>query len=398
MSFDYGTLEPRDLESVFELQAEAFAVARDDVPTWLARAGHDNVRVLRVGGVPVASLILAPMAHRIEGREVPCVGIVGVGVALHARGSGAARELMARCVRELHGHGVAISSLFPATQSLYRKVGYERAGKLVEVSLERDALADLPRAPGITVRPLGRADQPEIEELIARAGASDDGALVRGAYLWNRLWNRPRAPARAFGFHRGSQLVAHIFLVQEPDTEHAPRHAVRVLDFAFDSRDGALALLGFLHAQRSLATGYVLRGGPSMKLLHLLAEPRWEERSVLDWMVRITDVERALEARGWAPDPTGEVVLEVHDDLLDQGGHYVLSVEGGRARARRVDAPASVLPSAALDVRALAPLFTGHLTAVELARLGLLQSESPDTVRLLAELFRTRRPWVNEMF
>jgi predicted acetyltransferase len=400
MSFDYGALEPRDLEAVLELQAEAFAVSKDDVPAWLARAGHDNVRVLRAGGVPVASLILAPMAHLLEGRAVPCVGIAGVGVALHARGSGAGRELMTRCVRELHGHGVAMSSLFPATQALYRKVGYERAGKLVEISLERDALTDLPRAEGIEVRPLRRSAQPEIEELLARMSTSESGALVRGPYLWNRLWNRPRTPARAFGFYRGSELTAHLFMVQEPDPEEAPMHAVRVLDLAFDSQDGALALLRFLHAQRSLATRFVLRGGPALRLLHLLAEPRWEERSVLDWMVRMTNVERALEARGWAPGAAGEIVLEVHDDVLDhdQSGHYALTVEGGRGRVRKIPAHESVLPSVALDVRALATLFTGHLTAAELAHLGLLRPQSPDTLRLLGELFRTGRPWVNEMF
>jgi predicted acetyltransferase len=421
MSFDYGTLESRDLESVLELQAEAFAVTKEDVPAWLARAGHDNVRVLRSGGVPLASLILVPMAHLIEGREVPCIGIAGVGVALQARGTGAGRELMSRCVREIHGHGVAISSLFPATQSLYRKVGYERAGKLVEYSVERDALAELPRVPDVEVRPLSRAEQPAIEELIARVSTSESGALVRGPYLWNRLWNRLRSPAsadgagntsgrrdelprsaspaaRAFGFFRGAELVAHLFMVQEPDPEHAPMHLVRVLDFSFDSREGALALLGFLHAQRSLATGYVLRGGPSMKLLHLLAEPRWEERSVLDWMVRMTNVEQALEARGWAPGAAGEIVLDVHDDLLDQSGRYSLTVEGGRGRVHRGDTSESRAPAIALDVRALAPLFTGHLTAPELAHLGLLESRSDEALRVLGELFRTGRPWVNEMF
>jgi predicted acetyltransferase len=398
MSFAYGALEPRDLDAVLELQAAAFAVSKDDVPAWLERAGSSNVRVLRDhGGSPVASLILVPMAHLFEGRQVPCVGIAGVGVALHARGSGAARELMSQCVRELHRQGVAISSLFPATQSLYRKVGYERAGKLVEYTLDRDALAGVPRVTGIEVRPLGPADQSALEELITRASTSENGVLVRGPYLWNRLWNRPRAPARAFGFFRGQELVAHLFMVQEPDPDDPPMHAVRLLDFSFDRREGALALLGFLHSQRSLATRYVLRAGPSTKLLHLLAEPRWEERSVLDWMVRITHVERALEARGWANGARGEVVLELQDDLLDQGGTYELAVGDGKGHVRRIDAHHG-RPSVALHVRALASLLSGYMTGTELAQVGLLESRDPDTLARVDGLFRTGRPWVNEMF
>ncbi len=104
----YGLMVPEDEDAVADLLAGAFATKKEDVPTWIERASKQQVRVLREANTPVAALMLVPMAHVFGGREVENVGIAGVGVALHKRGTHAALELMTRCVRELAEAGTAV--------------------------------------------------------------------------------------------------------------------------------------------------------------------------------------------------------------------------------------------------------------------------------------------------
>jgi predicted acetyltransferase len=56
------------------------------------------------------------------------MGIAAVGIAPQYRGTGAAIALMQHTLNEIHAKGIAISALYPATQRLYRKAGYEQAG------------------------------------------------------------------------------------------------------------------------------------------------------------------------------------------------------------------------------------------------------------------------------
>lgn len=391
MPTSYGPMLEEDEDATFDLLASAFATKKEDVPAWIERASKAQVRVLREGAAPVASLILVPMAHVFGGREVETVGIAGVGVALHKRGTHAALELMTRAVREIADAGVAVSSLFPATQTLYRRVGYERAGKLMEATIYREALANVPRA-ALEARPLGPEDQPEMEAMLRASNQRYHGSLVRGPYLWNRLWMRPQKPARVFGFYEQGALRAYLAMLQEPDAEHPPEHTVRLVDVAYASREGALAILGFLRAQRSLCTAFTFRGPPSDGLLGLLEEPRYDEVSVLDWMLRLTNLRAAFAQRGYPQHAKVELTFEVDDVVLaGQSGAHRLVVEGG----------AGALESAKqgawrLSVRTLASIYSGYLRPAEARRMGLLEGDGD--LGAWEAAFHDAVPAVSEMF
>lgn len=396
MSLTFGAMTEADEEAVVDLLAGSFAVKEDAVPPWIARASREEVRVLREHGTPIAALMRVPMAHVFGGREVRNVGIAGVGVALHKRGSHAALELMSRTVREIAEEGAAISTLFPATQTLYRRVGYERAGKLVEYTLYREALERLPKV-NVEARPLGPTDQPALEALLARSNQRAQGGLVRGPYLWNRLWNRPQKPARVFGFYdcasgSGDALVAYLGMQQEQDPESAPNHAVRLCDVAYATPEGALAILGFLRTQRSLCERFRFQGRASEPMLGLLDEPRYDESSVLDWMLRLTDVEAAIAQRGYARHVHVDVAFELDDPLLPaQAGPRRLVVRDGEGRLERVERA-----SCRLSVRTLAAIFTGYLRASDARRVGWVSGEGD--VAALDAAFSDGEPAVSEMF
>jgi len=71
---------------------------------------------------------MIPMGQWWGSQRVPMTGIAGVGVTPEYRGTGVAIALVQDTVKELHRQGVPLSVLYPATQHLYRKAGYEQAG------------------------------------------------------------------------------------------------------------------------------------------------------------------------------------------------------------------------------------------------------------------------------
>ena len=79
-------------------------------------------------GTPAGGLALYRMGQWFGGRPVPLVGVGAVAIAPEHRGTGTAERLMEGTLRELRAEGIALSGLYPATQRLYRKGGYEQAG------------------------------------------------------------------------------------------------------------------------------------------------------------------------------------------------------------------------------------------------------------------------------
>jgi len=57
------------------------------------------------------------------GRRVPMAGLSSVAVAPHRRGEGLARRVITMCLADRRERGQAISSLYPATTGLYRRLG-----------------------------------------------------------------------------------------------------------------------------------------------------------------------------------------------------------------------------------------------------------------------------------
>ena len=77
-------------------------------------------------------------------------------------------------------------------------------------------------------------------------------------------------------------------------------------------------------------------GPPTDPFLAVTDECKFTQSKLLRWMLRIVDVEKALEQRGFDPTLKEELHLEVHDDLLpENAGRYVLNIEQGHCTVTR---------------------------------------------------------------
>jgi predicted acetyltransferase len=378
-----SALEVRELGSEQEMSelaailGWAFGSPAADIPAWLEVSGTQNVRVALRGARVCAGLLQIPMGQWFGSQSVPMVGIAAVGVAPEDRGRGVALELMQKTLRELADRNLALSTLYPATQGLYRAVGYEQAGSRLRYSVRP---ADLPRSEReLDVRRIEESDTPAIVAAYRRYASATNGCLDRGDYIWRRV-RRPRnEPAQGYLVAAGGELEGYVYLTQR--RSERLRYELQATDLVALSSRAGRRLLGLLAEHRSLAERIEWHAGPADPFFTLIPEQAYEMNLAFHHMLRIVDAAAALAARGYPAGVAAELELDVHDDLIEKNsGRFVLSVRngagqlvrGGQGRLR-------------VDIRGLAALYSGFLSPRSICRIGLMDGsdELLDTAQTL---------------
>ncbi len=355
------------LAAAAEIVGLAFASTAEQAKEWITKNGTEDMRVLRDGSSVVGTLRLVPMGQYWGGRSVPMAGIAGVGVSPHARGKGVALRLMQESLRELRESGWPISGLYPATQTLYRRAGYEQAGTRFHIAMPLSRI-DVRSRTHETMR-LTNDDAPAVQACYAKFAARLGGYLDRGPYCWNRVRENRDGPAAGFGFRAGGELRGYAYYTQTRKPNG--KHDLALTDIAAASADAARDILSFLAEHRSMADEAVWHAGPHDPFLALVPEQPYSLTLHHYWMLRILDVKSALEARGYPLGVRAEVHFEIDDDLFQENrARWALTVEGGRGTVRQGGDG-----SIRLDIRSLVPLFSGLRSPWELLGLGALSGD-----------------------
>lgn len=373
----YRRFRAEDEPAFARLEGTAFAVPVADAPGWFDLAGRDQLRLLQVGDEVVGGLVLVPMGLFVHGRSLSTWGVAGVAVAPERRGQRLGHFLMASMLREAREEGAALSSLYASTRTLYRGVGYGVAGSMRKVELPTDAL----RCRGASTEGWRRAttdDHPAIEACYRRRAAQSNGLLDRGPYQWGRL--RRGKTVGTWVRERHGEVVAYVSFVHKRTESSGGWSRAEGLDWAADTVDDLRSLVGLVHGFRSMTRATTLHAQVDDPLLDVLDEPRWEVVLEEGHMVRIVDVAKAFEGRGYGATQRGRVVVDVVDEVLpENAGSWTLEVEGGNAQVRRGGEG-----GVRIEVRALSALLTGYSTPTTLVRRGLLDRDEPALALLAA--------------
>ncbi|AGY59744.1 GNAT family N-acetyltransferase [Gloeobacter kilaueensis] len=389
VSFEYGVVQAGQFDQLGQLVTQCFNFAPEHWPVFGERIGQANHRIVQVGTQIVGGLGIYRLGQYFGGCSVPMAGLAAVGVAPEWRGSGAASVLLAGTLRELHAEGMPLSALYPATQRVYRKAGYEQAGLACRWSAPAHSL-DLGERQ-LAVEPIEAHFEPLLAELYHQFAHRQPGLLDRSRAIWERIFDPGSDRARLFAYRIGplSAPEGYVIFCQQA-TERGYDLGVR--DFVALTPQAQRRLWTFLADHRSLAE-QVFWDGPPVEAAALLFEEQHCRLQAERWMLRIVDLGAALNLRGYAPSLEAELHIEVTDNLLTENtGRFVLSVFGGRAE---------VTPGGRgdcrLDIRALAPLYSGLFSAGQLAALGLVDAP-PKAIETAERLFAGPVPWMNDHF
>ncbi|MHC4064619.1 MAG: GNAT family N-acetyltransferase [Planctomycetota bacterium] len=362
-----------------------------DMDAWVKREGHDNVRVARRGGKVVGGLTLQRMGQWFGGRSVPMTGVRAVGVAPEHRASGVASQLVRAALEEMHRDGVPLSVLYPATQPVYRRPGFEQAGTRMRYQLATPAIDVRDRT--LELRRMETSDHPAVRGAYAERAKRTSGNLDRSEWLWRRVFEPPLAANQTHGYlaaHDGQVQGYVIFTNKGSDDMH---NELEVIDFVVLTAPAGRRLLTMLADHRSVTDHMNWHSGPADPLIYLLAEQRFKITDRMDWMLRLVDVPGALAQRGYPAGLAAELHLEVIDDVLPHNNRrFVLQVadsqgdvrEGGRGDLR-------------IDVRGLAAMYTGHLAPAELQATGYLEGPH-QALATAGAVFAGPAPWMPDIF
>lgn len=362
--------------------------ANPDIAWMTQQQGAENFRVVRVGGRVAGGLGLLPMGQWFGGRSVPMVGLNSVVIAPEHRAAGLARRLLQTTLAEVRAGGFALSALFSYSPAVYRRVGYELAGASIRYQAPAQALA--PRDCGLAVRPLAAGEDAIMRDLYAERARRTAGNLDRSPVIWE--WLLEGEAVGRYVVERDGTPEGYIVYRQEQLPGEQERGII-ARDLVALTPDAGRGLLTFLAGHRSTAGKVLWFGPPAEPLLFHL--PNQDYRVVFHrrWMLRLVDARAALEARGYPAALAAELHLDVRDDTLPwNDGRLVLAVGGGRAEAREGGEG-----RVRVDVRGLAPLYSGALSPLELVGTGYIEGPDAD-LATLGLVFGGPAPWMPDHF
>jgi predicted acetyltransferase len=384
----YGMPNRAQAETFVNMSGQAFAF---DPTQWLGSLGDhgwENMRTLTdEREAVIGGLVIHATGQWFGGRRLGSHAISAVVAAPEARRIRVGQALMLHGLREARAAKVPLSVLYASAPAFYRGVGYEPAGEHV---LWRAPAHELPTdTGGASFVQFDATHQQPARDVYERFARERSGLLDRTDHFWRAHFD-PYDGARRYAYRIdfGGEPEGYLSL------QHArPQNTLFVQDAIATTPRAARALLAFLSHHRSVVDAVVFPDGPAGPLHRQIAnnrarpEPPWQQ-----WMVRLTDVQLALEQRGYAPvDATFQ--LDVLDTALpENAGRYVLKLRDGSAQVSRGGEG-----RIRLDVRALTALFTSFSHPRDLVATGLLSAERGE-LELLGAAFAGPRPYLLDTF
>ncbi|MDQ2808046.1 MAG: GNAT family N-acetyltransferase [Chloroflexota bacterium] len=404
MAEEIRPLHESELDQQFNMNAQAFQIPAERVMQVRNRPTAALSRGLFVDGDLRVSLVLFPMQVWFGGRLVPTGGLSGVATPPQWRRQGYIGRLLHATVDEMRERDESISTLYPFDFPFYKHYGWAHASDNHVYTIPTTRLPVVapsgtwhPLQVGSDVYPLPDPTRLSEADLNVLMGIYDawapryNGMLARDAVWWRGrkldprdnlfYWRDPAGKPRAY--------VRYTFKETGPWQRRLEAQVVALDPAAWQ------AVLGFLRNHDSQAQEVTLNLPEDSRLLALLDDPRFKIEIDPGFMLRINDVAAALQARGYAPEAAGEIIVQVAEGWVQlTPTTYRMDVSDGRATVTAVTAE----PQLSLDARALAQLYSGYLTPRQAADLGLLTVHDPAALGRAQAMFAGPTAYLADFF
>ncbi|WP_414578194.1 enhanced intracellular survival protein Eis [Anabaena sp. CCY 9402-a] len=387
--FKYTKAQQEDIRQLGHILEQCFIMSAGDSEIYANLVGLDNFRVIYRDQQVAGGLVIYSMGQWWGGGRVPMAGLAAVGIAPEYRGDGAAIALLQNALQEIHAQDIPISVLYPATQRLYRKAGYEQAGSYCTWEISTQSIQI--REQSLPVQPVDPKDDDLFHSLHQQQGKLTHGYLDRHPAIWQGL------------IHTEAQETLYTYLIGDKDqpqgyiifTQERTKDAsiVRVKDWVMLSPDAARTFWSFLANHRSQIDKVRWKSSITDALTLLLPEQTAKICQSDRWMLRIVDVCKALSARGYPPGVEAELHLDIQDNLLTSNqGKFILSVANGRGEVTK-----GGKGELKLDIQGLAPLYSSLFTPSQLQLAGKLDATAT-ALSTATQIFAGVSPWMMDFF
>ncbi|MBF2065396.1 MAG: GNAT family N-acetyltransferase [Calothrix sp. C42_A2020_038] len=392
--FEYSKVrDSADFSKLQQILSQCFMMSPTDSESYADSVGIEKFRILRQDQQIVGGGAILPFGQCWGGEFVPMAGIAAVGIAPEYRGSGAANSIMESVVKEIYDEGVPISVLFPAVQGLYRNTGYEQAGNFCNWEIKTASIqVGKPELPLTSVS----CESVILQQLHHNFARSHNGNLERNSIIWAEI-ARPRDSQQIYAYLIGASSHPQGYIIF---TQHRSETSddIYVKDWVLLTPKAIQTFWAFLSSHRSQIDTVRYRSALVDVLTLVLPEQTAKLTSMTKWMLRIVDVVKALERRGYAQNIQAELHLEIQDDLLPQNNNrFILAVANGHGQVT-IGGKGELKT----NIRAFAPLYTGLFTPRQLQLTGKLEA-TENAITSATQIFTGftgagASPWMADFF
>ena len=281
---------------------------------------------------------------------------------------------------------IPISTLLPSSTRVYRSFGYERAGvkityetKIQDMKVEKNTLDIIETSSN---------DREEIYLLYNQRAKLSNGNLDRGSVLWDLILESKGRKIFHYIVKNEKNIVGYVNFQQARSANH-----IRVRDMVALNAEAAKKLLNFFYDHRTVIDTISWNGPASDPIQLLMEEQKIKIADTRDWMLRIVDIKKALESRGYIKDINLSLTLNYEDPILPQNsGTWDINIFDGKCEVSK-----SNLNGINLGPRGLAPLYTSYLNAYDIKNMGLLEGTDKDLSKA-SIIFSGPKPWFGDQF
>ena len=399
----FRTATPGDLDRVLEIHLPSFPDERTIEQrtrnfTSNRFGGLESLVVAERAGEIVAQAYLFPLEGWFGGRAVRFGAIASLGVAPEVRGRGIATALLHHLHVASDVRGDALTMLYAFRQGFYARLGYGTTSSRRRLVVDPASIPASWRAfARARVRRARGRDKDEMRGAYVRGAARSSGWLTRGDALWERFLARERRQFFVAGRAESggaSGVAGYVAFELVQHEEHAATKMV-VDELVADDDSTRLALLGALAALGDQVVAIEMEVADDDPLERALVDSDGRRHGthfvehdlgtiVGGPMVRIEDIPRAIEARGYVADGALDLVVQA-GDLAGEGDEIAMSVH-----VRDGHAEVSAARGAAAAFRTtratLASVLYGALRPSDAVRLGLADAD-PRTLARADDVF-----------
>ncbi|MCR2825234.1 GNAT family N-acetyltransferase [Microbacterium sp. zg.Y909] len=360
----------------------------EQIATSRELSAHRRLTGVYDGAGPMPEMPVATLSSWVGeltvpgGRGISSCAISSVTVAPTHRRRGIARAMLEGELRGAAAAGLPMAMLTVSESTLYGRYGFAPAAASAAWTIEnRRAGWRGPRAPG-RVDFIPRRRVRELMPILHdRVRLRAPGEIEVPGEFWDRFaGTRPdvkdggKVRAVQYTDPAGDVRGLALYTVTGND-EDFTKARVHVPYLLAETDHAYAALWRFLLELDLVGTVTAHELSVDEPLLWLIEDQRAAKVTVRDHQyLRILDVPSALQARTYAAP--GRFSLEVTDPLEIAGGRYLLDIAGdGRATVSRLRTGQSAdAVAVTLDIRELSAVYLGGVSALTLARAGLVQT------------------------
>ena len=386
--------------SLRRLATQAFNFDEARWQSFLTIVSRKDLRIAVARDEVVGGLSFYPIGQWFGSKRVPMAALALVLMAPEYRGRGHANRMLSDVLHELREDGFALATLYASTQTVYRRVGFEQAGNRYDwyCSL-REIDACRPELPMRRVDALQHREL--LQSLATQRAKAEQGCLDRNDGMWNRLFRELHGTVFTYVVGEPGNESGYLIYDQSRHVSRASpaeysfeQRSLNVRDMVALNDETMQSIWAFIVGNRSV-TELVSWSGPAIDIRSVLP-PEYAANVVepCRWMTRLLNVKQALLDRGY-PKLDASVGFDITDDVIaENNGAFTLRLRNGEPTIEDASSESPIR----INVRDLAPLYSGLWTASQLSRFGRLSCEDDSVVDMAAQVFASSEPWMPDSF